>query len=210
MIDGYGESPTNEKISNLTDTINFVYDSPINGFNISVTLMNLSDYIDDKIGTAEIYLEKDGMIHTIYHPSFILDASSFSGVYDKKDKKISYKISPSKYFTNKELGQFQDVPFCFFDVDLDGEKELLLRHPTIGQHACNGYSAYKIPQTQDGDFEAVPAISNLQKKMDFPILDDFTEIDTVNQCLILKCYKGNDDWSREKYFYRDGNLIIEE
>lgn len=59
------ESNTNEKISNLTDTINFVYDSPINGFNISVTLMNLSDYIDDKIGTAKIYFEKDGMIHTI-------------------------------------------------------------------------------------------------------------------------------------------------
>lgn len=102
------------------------------------------------------------------------------------------------------------MPFGFFDVDFDGEKELLLRHPSIGQRESNGYSGYKISHTEDGNFEEVSAISDLQKKKYFPVLDNFTEIDTMNKCLILKYYKGNDEWSIEKYFYRDGNLTREE
>ena len=199
-----------ENYSITTDTINFVYDRPINGFNISVVLMNISDYMGDKIGNAYIYFVKEGLVYTIYHPTFILDESSYSIFTDKKIDTIKYELAPPKYYNENELGQFQEVPFSFFDVDFDGKKELLLRHPTIGQRESNGYCAYKVPQTEDGEFEEVAAISNLQKKKDFPVLDDFTEFDFENKNLIIKYYKGNNEWEVERYFYEKENLIRKE
>lgn len=193
-------------IDDLEYKLKFDYANTINGYKVTIAIRNTREYIEDYSCWAYISLERENKTFTILHPTFIISQSDFNKLSTGKIKALKYKIPHTSQYKDNELGHFKDVPFAFFDIDFDGEKELLLRHPSIGQRGSNGYNAYKIPQNEDKDFEEVTLYYSIRKAHDFPILDDYTEVDFKNKNIIIRNIGGYDDYSAEIYSVNDGQL----
>lgn len=194
--------------SNYLDSLYFiVYETPINGYEVKVRLSHLSDSFEGFTGMATIYFKKNNKVANISHPTFYIEDSQFNKLSTHRVDTIRYKLNSCENKINNELGQFKDVPFAFYDIDFDGEKELLLRHPSIGQREINGYTPFKVPDINSYEFEEVRLYESIKRDNDFPILDDFTEFENKNGLIILKSYIGNGEYYLEKYRIAEDVLI---
>lgn len=193
--------------SKYLDSLYFiVYETSINGYEVKVRLSHLSDSFEGFTGMATIYFKRNNSVINLLHPTFYIEDSLFSKLSTHRIDTINYTFISFGNEINNELGQFKDVPFAFYDVDFDGEKEVLLRNPSIGQRGSNGYRAYKIPQNENPDFEEVTLYDSLREDNDFPILDDYTEFDFKNKNIIVRNIGGHDDYSEEIYSVKDGQI----
>ena len=186
--------------------LKFDYANPINGYKVTVAIKDTSEYIDDYSCWAYISLERENKTFTILHPTFIISQSDFNKLSTGKIRSLKYKIPRTSHYKDNELGHFKDMPFAFLDIDFDGEKELLLRHPSIGQRSSYGYTAYKIPKEENEEFKQVTIYESIGQSKEYPILDDFTEFDFKNKNIIIKNIGGFDDYSEEIYSFKDGQL----
>lgn len=75
-------------------------------------------------------------------------------------------------------------PFFFFDIDFDGEKELIVTLlEGMGYHGHDSYKAFKIPEaptTNDGCIILSPMSTE-----PFSDMNDYTEIDTVGKTITV-------------------------
>ena len=85
-------------------------------------------------------------------------------------------FKPTNDTLNNMLFDGSQSPFFFFDIDFDGEKELIV---TLWEGMCyhghNAYKAYKIPMTNE-----CIILSPMQREP-FDRLNDYTGIDTIKK-----------------------------
>lgn len=79
---------------------------------------------------------------------------------------------------NNTFFDSSESPFFFFDIDFDGEKELIVTlFGGMGHHGHNAYKAYKIPTINDR------TILSAMQGEPFNNLNDYTEIDTIQKTI---------------------------
>ena len=85
-------------------------------------------------------------------------------------------FKPTNDTLNNMLFNDSQSPFFFFDIDFDGEKELIVTlFEGMGYHGHNAYKAYKIPMTNE-----CIILSPMQREP-FDRLNDYTGIDTIKK-----------------------------
>ena len=85
-------------------------------------------------------------------------------------------FKPANDTLNNMLFDGSQSPFFFFDIDFDGEKELIVTlFEGMGYHGHNAYKAYKIPMTNE-----CIILSPMQREP-FDRLNDYTGIDTIKK-----------------------------
>lgn len=95
---------------------------------------------------------------------------------------IEVPYNPHKFHEiNDMLLLESESPFFFFDIDFDGENELVVTS-WFGMNfrGHNAYDVYDIIETDNPHSEIIPI-----KKSNIPPLDDFTQIDTLNKRIII-------------------------
>lgn len=200
----------NDTLNELDSTYYIEYTSKINDYAVRGYIKSICECADGYIGLAVLFFTKDSTTRNISHLSFYMPDSVFKEMRTRQINYIEYPIRTSDDFGKNQLGQFKDVPFAFFDIDFDGEKELILRHPFIGQRLHSSYSPFKESITDINSFEEDyiynPIDSFIMKSDEyayFPILDDMTEFDYKNNELIVYMSAG---WAgSEKLYYKINN-----
>ncbi len=202
-------------LQQLDSTYFVEYDSPINGYSIKAVLkvfkpLCLSTYT----GYAYMWFTDSCSTRSILHPTFALNDSIAKQLKTRTVNKLNYNIIPNEYYNYKsnQLGQFHDVPFAFFDVDFDGEKELLLRHPFVGQRMRSTYSPFTLSSSDYNSFEddyIYGAIDSVMIESEtyahYPILDDMAQFDSTNKTIIL--HESAGAWGNEWHYYKECKLV---
>ncbi len=179
-------------LQHLDSTYFVEYDSPINGYTVKAVLKDFKPIgLSLHTGYAYMWFTDSISTRSLLHPTFALTDSIAVQLKTRIVNNLDYEITCDDYYKSK-LGQFSDVPFAFFDVDFDGEKELLLRHPFVGQRGRSTYSPFK-PSPSDlysfeDDYPYSPIDSLLiesEKYVHYPILDDMAQFDRANRTIIL-------------------------
>lgn len=202
-------------LQHLDSTYFVEYDSPINGYSVKAVLKDLSP-IGLSVYTALAYMwfTDSCSIRSLLHPTFALNDSIAKQLKTRTVNKLNYNIIPNEYYNYKsnQLGQFHDVPFAFFDVDFDGEKELLLRHPFVGQRMRSTYSPLRLSSTDCNSFEddyIYGAIDSVMIESEtyahYPILDDMAQFDNANKTIIL--HESAGAWGNEWHYYKECKLV---
>ncbi len=202
-------------LQQLDSTYFVEYDSPINGYSVKAVLKDFSPSgLSFHSGYAYMWFTDSCSTRSILHPTFALNDSIAKQLQPRTVNKLDYDIVPNEYYSFKsnQLGQFSDMPFAFFDVDFDGEKELLLRHPFVGQRGRSTYSPFRFSATDNNGFEEdyiYDSIDSAIIKSDnyahYPILDDMAQFDSANKTIILHESAGS--WGNEWHYYKDCKLV---
>lgn len=202
-------------LQQLDSTYFVEYDSPINGYSVKAVLKDFNPTgLSYYTAYAYMWFTDSCSTRSILHPTFALNDSIAKQLKTRTVNKLDYEIKPNEYynFKSNQLGQFFDVPFAFFDVDFDGEKELLLQHPFVGQSGRSTYSPFRLSSTDINRFEddyIYGAIDSLMIESDtyayYPILDDMTQFDSANKTIILHESAGS--WGNEWHYYKDCKLV---
>lgn len=143
-------------LQQLDSTYFVEYDSPINGYSVKAVLKDFNPTgLSYYTAYAYMWFTDSCSTRSILHPTFALNDSIAKQLKTRTVNKLDYEIKPNEYynFKSNQLGQFSDVPFAFFDVDFDGEKELLLQHPFVGQRGRSTYSPFRLSLTDINRFE---------------------------------------------------------
>lgn len=131
---------------------NFIYRDSINGFKVTGFIVN-SNVGDDGI-EGNVVLEFDGNNNhfTILHPCFTIDKEQLdkvNGAYGEENGDrfftrsgilgfyLDYKVAEGDTTIYKT-----SVPFFFEDMNADGRKDLILRHPNQGYKVGDKYSVH--------------------------------------------------------------------
>lgn len=199
-------------LQHLDSTYFIEYDSPINGYSVKAVLKDFSpNGLCVYTALAYMWFTDSCSTRSILHPTFALDDSTAMQLKTKVVNKLDYGITCDDYYKSK-LGQFHNVPFAFYDVDFDGEKELLLRHPFIGQRGRSTYSPFKSSPTNlylfEDDYPYSPIDSVLTESEEYahyPILDDMAQFDSANKTIIL--HESAGAWGNEWLYYKDCKLV---
>lgn len=200
-------------LQHLDSTYFVEYDSPINGYSVKAVLKDLSPIcLNVYTALAYMWFTDSCSTRSILHPTFALNDSIAEQLKTRTVNKLNCNIIPDEYYNSNQLGQFQDVPFAFFDVDFDGEKELLLRHPFVGQRSRSTYSPFRLSSIDHNRFEADYIYASIDSAMmesdkyaHYPILDDMVQFDNINKTIILHASAGA--WENEWHYYKDCKLI---
>lgn len=158
-----------------------------------------------------MWFTDNGSTRFLSHPTFALDDSIAQKLKTRTVNRLCYNAFLDRGYKSNQLGQFHDVPFAFFDVDFDGEKELLLRHPSVGQRSRSAYSPFRLSPIDDNsfveDYVYAPIDSILMVSEGGghgPILDDMAQFDSENKTVILHMSAGA--WGNEWHYYKDCKL----
>ena len=135
--------------------------------------------------------------------------SVYHGLTTHRINELDYRETYSDYYDTKYpcLWQFGEMPVVVFDIDFDGEKEMLLRVSEEGQRGRNCYHPIVLTWDSpcgwipDNDFIYNGDIS-LENYLYFP-LDDMTQFDCANKTFILHLSAGW--WSNEWHYYKVEN-----
>lgn len=185
----------------------FQFSKPINGFNVKGILNYLQEYdSDNHIGFAILIFSNDTLVSYNTHPWFVIPDSILSNWNNYKINSLDYIIRKLPYYNDNQMGQFSEVPFAFYDVDFDNQKELLFRIINSGQRHRNTYVVLKY-DSDAKDFIASQFTEYLDslyvnnpKYVSYPSLDDMTEFDRENQEVIL--YESAGYIGNEKHYYK--------
>lgn len=199
-----------DALAELDSTYYIEFTSKINGYSVKAEVKSICACSGGYIGNAILLFTNDSITRTVFHPMFFLTDSIFNGMHTRRLNYVDYKIGNSDYYNSNQLGQFSDVPFAFFDVDFDGNKELILQHPFIGQRFRSAYAPLKESLSGANSFEEdyiyTPIDSFIMKSDEYayyPILDDQTEFDYKNKEIIVSMSAGYA--GSEKLYYKVNN-----
>lgn len=202
-------------LQQLDSTYFVEYDSPINGYSIKAVLKDFNPIGLSKYSAyAYMWFTDSCSTRSLLHPTFALDDSIAKQLKTRTVNRLNYNNIPDRYYNyrSNQLGQFKDVPFAFYDVDFDGEKELLLRHPFIGQRCRSTYSPFRLSAIDHSRFEEdyiYASIDSVLIESDnyehYPILDDMVLFDSKNKTIIL--HESAGAWGNEWHYYKDCKLV---
>ncbi len=200
-------------LQQLDSTYFVEYDSPINGYSVKAVLKDFHfNVLSVYIAYAYMWFTDSCSTRSLQHPTFALNDSIAKQLKTRTVNKLDYTIIPNEYYKSNQLAQFRDVPFAFFDVDFDGEEELLLRHPFVGQRLRSTYSPFRLSSIDHNSFEddyIYDSIDSVMIESDeyahYPILDDGAQFDRTNKIIILDESAGA--WGNEWHYYKDCKLI---
>lgn len=193
----------------ITDSLYFFkYSNPIHSYKAKGIIYNIDATNRESIlGNAIIFLLKDNFIHAFEHPMFELPDSVFEQLDRKQITIIDYRIADSNYFNKNQIGILNSVPFGFFDVDFDKEKELILRYPGLGQRFRSVYMPMRLTNNDSlfyREYHITEFIDSTRYADDnygnYPSLDDQTEYDYKNKLMILDVSGGIGN--NEKQYYK--------
>lgn len=182
-----------------------IYKNLIEGYRVTVKFTPKVVYYEDHIiGRGTIYFHhiKTNQRFKIYNPMMgfptgvlqiqlsknkrwieRLNKRSINNKYNFKDRTLS----------KTEFGNFgtTEVPFFFYDVNLDGVKELLIPQMNSGQRSIAIFKPYEV---FDGKFYR--SKNSFLRKKPFSDLDEMTTMDIKKKQIIIHCsggYKDNYD-----------------
>ena len=184
----------------------FQYSKPIESFTVKGILYDLEDsHRQTVIGNAIIFTVKDSVTHYFEHPMFEITDSIYQTLKEDKINIFYYQLNKDDYFKDNQLGSLHQVPFGFFDIDCDKEKELIIRLPYLGQRWRSVYMPFR---TEEDSFEYVENYItaeidsirfNSEEYGNYPSLDDQTEFDYKNKIMILDV-SGGVGFSEKVYY----------
>lgn len=166
------------------------YDDSISGYDVKV--MILPSYRTwNRSCRAVISFNRDDRQFKIVHDGW-LDTLCYDVSKDSillpRDTIISLHynqpvITKSRAFT---MDSFTDVPFVFYDIDFDGNEELILNLYGQGQRWID---AYEVVETESD------RLYSIFRKEPFTDLDDMTIIDPGNMTITTVAYEGHgEEW----------------
>ena len=168
------------------------YDEPMAGYTVSATCFvdTTSNYDSPNthgnrnaiVGRAYIHFKNDTAQFTVENPLF----SDYTLMANQTPLKNGINInatytpfSPNIKPDNMIFNGNQS-PFFFYDIDFDGEKELIVTlREGMEYHAHNSYEVYKVRNTKSD--EILQPLSTTP----FDRIDDYTLIDTVAKTISI-------------------------
>ena len=186
---------SNKKIEN----IHFQYSELIEGYRISFKFSPKVVYYEDNIiGRGTIYFHhiKTNQKFKLYNPMMgfpigvlpikLSKNKKWIIELNKRNKKLRYYFK-DKTLSNTAFVNFgtTEVPFFFYDLNLDGTKELLISQMNSGQR---GVAIFKPYELKDGKL-FFPKNSFIKKKP-FSELDEMSKINSNKRTLIIHGSNG--------------------
>ena len=161
--------------------VKLVYDKPIEGYEVTADWQPFEakvcetgyitiNFRDISTGKEFQYVNKEKF--SSYHTDLIAATDGFDGYKNGYTYTIQY-VTKTNPFEESPLDYY--LPFQFYDVDFDGEKELLINNDEKGQQG-NGYDVFEI--TDAGlEEKSYPPFDSVDNMMKFD-----------NQSKIISCY----------------------
>lgn len=168
------------------------YNQQVNGYDVSAICLVDTPYNELSYMTCNpTAIKGHGFIHFKNDKhEFIVENPLFSDDNLRQNKQplengmlietdyIPFK--PANDAINNILFDGSQSPFFFFDIDFDGEKELIVTlFEGMYYHGHNAYKAYKIPMTDE-----YTVLSPMQTEP-FCDMNDYTGIDTIRKIITL-------------------------
>lgn len=165
--------------------VKLVYDKPINGYEVTANWQPFEakgcetgyitiNFRDISTGKEFQYINREKF--SSYHTDLITSAEGFDGYKDGDVYHIEYVTKPSP-FEESPIDYY--LPFQFYDIDFDGEKELLI----------NDYY-----QGQQGNYYEVFEITNLgletKRYPPFNSVDNMMKFDNQNKIITFYTHSG--------------------
>ena len=179
------------------------YSQKVNEYDVSVEILTDSirdEYFSDIVGREAVLTFRKGKHEmTVVNPCYA-DKNLIESSCDKKTIEIDYtpfNMSEDNTFAGNQS------PFFFFDVDFDGEEELLLCiWEGMAYRSHHAYQAYKLDV-------GTHQLSPMQEEP-FNELNDYTEFDTINKTISILQGVGVKMGGKKVYGLVDGSLELVE
>lgn len=176
------------------------YKQPINGYDIRMCgLKERYSYYDEVEYYGKMIISKGEKV--ICDTFFIcLPDSVYNRLATHKINELDYIEIFDKYYDGikyPHLGQFRKMPFAFFDIDFDGEKELLLRLLAGGPRYRNCYKPISLVWETPCHWIDVSDVIGIYE------FDDKTQFDFKNRVFILHIPVAA--WGNEWHYYKIEN-----
>ena len=166
--------------------VKLVYDKPIEGYEVTADWQPFevkdceTGYITinfRNVSTGKEFQYVNREKFSSYHTDLITSAEDFDGYKDGAVYHIEYVTKPN-LFENSPIDYY--LPFQFFDVDFDGEKELLINDYYQGQQG-NYYDVFEITD------------AGLQAKSYPPFngVDNMMKFDSQNKIITFYTHDGS-------------------
>ena len=166
--------------------VKLVYDKPIEGYEVTADWQPFEvkdcetgyitiNFRDISTGKEFQYINREKF--SSYHTDLITSAEGFDGYEDGDVYHIEYVTKPNP-FEESPIDYY--LPFQFYDVDFDGEKELLINDYYQGQQG-NYYEVFEIT---DSGLEA-------KKHRPFNDVDNMMKFDSQNKIITFYTHDGS-------------------
>lgn len=178
------------------------YNSVIEGYRITVKFTPKVVYYEDHIigrGTIYFHYIKNNQKFKIYNPMMgfptgvltikLSKNKRWIERLNKRDINLKYNFK-DRTLSKPKFGNFgaTDVPFFFYDLNLDGKKEGILPQLNSGQR---GIAIFKPYEVINGKFYRLK--NSFLRKKPFSVLDEMTTIDRKKKQIIMHCSGGYKD-----------------
>lgn len=165
--------------------VKLVYDKPIEGYEVTADWQPFEvkdcetgyitiNFRDISTGKEFQYINREKF--SSYHTDLITSAEGFDGYKNGDTYTIQY-VTQHNPFEESPINYY--VPFQFYDVDFDGEKELLINDYYQGQQGNN----YEVFEITDSGLEA-------KKYRPFNDVDNMMKFDSQNKIITFYTHSG--------------------
>lgn len=165
--------------------VKLVYDKPIEGYEVTADWQPFEvkdcetgyitiNFRDISTGKEFQYINREKF--SSYHTDLITSAENFDCYKDGEVYHIEYATKPNSF---EESPIDYHLPFQFYDVDFDGEKELLINDYYQGQQGNN----YEVFEITDSGLEA-------KKYRPFNDVDNMMKFDSQNKIITFYTHSG--------------------
>ena len=173
-------------------TVNLQYAEPINGYTVTATCLvdTTSNYDSPNtngnrnaiVGRAYIHFRNDTTQFTVENPLFSDYTLMANQTPLKAGINISATYTPFSPDTSSDNMVFNgnQSPFFFYDIDFDGEKELIITlWEGMEYHGHNSYEIYKIRNSEIDEILTPLTIPPFNR------IDDYTQVDSVAKTISI-------------------------
>lgn len=178
-----------DKLHSVEVEVEVLYDKPINGFEVSVTCVvdttnntdspQTQDNRNAVVGRGYIHFKNKELEFMVETPCFTDSAllANEKTLHNNLHIHSIYKdFTPTT--TDKMILQGNNVPFFFYDMDMDGQKELVITvFEGMEYHGHNSYEVYKLRK----EYNHTILLPLLEPPFDE--VNDYTEFDFTEKTI---------------------------
>ena len=169
--------------------VNLQYYLPIDGYTVTVTcFVDTTSNTDSPqsqgnktaiLGRGYIHFKNNENEFVVENPCFTESSLLANELALYNDMNLNIKYKPFIPNTdNRMILQGNDTPFFFYDIDMDGEKELVVTiFEGMEYHGHNSYEIYKINQSDSNNILSPIADAPFNE------INDYTEFDFMNKAI---------------------------